>query len=44
MGKWIRRIVVLVLLAVFLFSVTSIVIILYQYKVSDELYESTASQ
>lgn len=44
MGKWIRRIVVLALLAVFLFSVTSIVIILYQYKVSDELYESTASQ
>ncbi len=44
MGKWIRRILVLVLLAVFLFSVTSIVIILYQYKVSDELYDNAAAQ
>lgn len=44
MGKWIRRIIMLVLLAIFLFSVISIAIILYQYKVSDQLYESTASQ
>lgn len=44
MGKWIRRIIMLILLAVFLFSVISIAIILYQYKVSDQLYESTASQ
>ncbi len=44
MGKWIRRFVVVVLLGIFLYSVTTIAIIMYQYKVSDELYESTASQ
>lgn len=44
MGKWIRRILVLALLAVFLFSVGSIVMILYQYKASDQLYDNIASQ
>ena len=38
MGKWIRRFVVVVLLGIFLYSVTTIAIIMYQYKVSDELY------
>ncbi len=43
-GKWIRRVVMLLLLAVFLFSGISILRILYQYKISDELYEGIADQ
>ena len=44
MGKWIRRIIMLAVLAVFLFSVTSIVMILRQYEESDRLYSQIAEQ
>ncbi len=44
MGKWIRRAVVLVIAAIFLFSVISIIVTLYQYRVSGELYDDVARQ
>lgn len=44
MGKWIRRAVILVLLAVFLYSAGTVAVILYQYHVTDQLYEDIASQ
>ncbi len=43
-GKWIRRVVMLILLGIFLFSGISILRILHQYKVSDRLYEGIANQ
>ena len=44
MGKWIRRVIMLVLLAVFLYSAGTVAVILYQYHVTDELYADIASQ
>ena len=44
MGKWIRRTVMAVLLAVFLFSAGSILVIMNQYRISDQLYDDIASQ
>lgn len=44
MGKWIRRIIMLVLLGVFLFSGVSIITVLHQYKISDQLYGDIAER
>lgn len=44
MGKWIRRIILVVLLAVFLFSTGSVVMILNQYRQINKNYEETAAQ
>lgn len=44
MKKWIIRIIMLLVLAVFLFSVTSIVVVLCQYEESDQLYSRIAEQ
>lgn len=44
MGKLIRRIVMLILLAVFLFSGISVAIILLRYKASDQCYEDAFEQ
>ena len=44
MGKWIRRVIMLVLLAVFLYSAGTVAVILYQYHVTDELYADIASK
>lgn len=39
MGRWIRRILVIVLVAVFAFSVTYIAVTYFQYRENDRLYE-----
>lgn len=44
MGKWIRRIAVILLAAVFLFSVTYIAVTYYQYRKNDSLYQEMADQ
>lgn len=44
MGKWIRRVIMLVLLVVFLYSAGTVAVILYQYHVTDELYADIASK
>ncbi|MCM1025828.1 MAG: class B sortase [Roseburia sp.] len=44
MAKWIRRILLLILLAVFLFSIAYIAVIYYQYRANDRLYEEMAKQ
>lgn len=44
MKKWIIRIIMLAVLAVFLFSVTSIVVVMRQYEESDQLYSRIAEQ
>jgi len=44
MGKWIRRILMLVLLAVFLGSLGSVLAILHRYKVSQDFYEDAITQ
>lgn len=44
MGKWIKRIVITLLLAVFLFSTGSVIMILHQYRQIDKRYEEVAGQ
>ena len=44
MGKWIRRIIMLVLLCVFIFSAGSAGVIIYQYRQGEEAYEQVAKQ
>ena len=44
MGKWIRRIAMALLLAVFLFSAGTVLVIRHQYAVSDRRYEAAAAQ
>ena len=44
MGKWIRRVVVLAVAGVFLYSMASIGMTLYRYYISDKSYDDTAEQ
>ena len=43
MRKWIRRILVIVLSAVFLFSGGTVLVVLHQYRESRESYDSAAA-
>ncbi len=42
MGKWIRRVIMIVLLAVFVFSAGTIAYVMVQYKKSDRLYAAAS--
>lgn len=44
MGKWIRRIIMILLAAVFVCSTTYVVVIYYQYRVNDQRYGEMADR
>lgn len=43
MGKWLKRIVLAILIGVFVFSAATVAVVMRQYKISDDLYETAAS-